>query len=82
MYKSKIELSQEDYWNNVEVVCELCNHKQPATNLSTCDRCGRFVCSDCSEAVCNRQDNPYSYDFLCNACKEELDSVEFNMEEK
>ena len=44
MYKSKIELSQEDYWNDVEVNCELCNTKHKATNLSTCDRCGRFVC--------------------------------------
>lgn len=74
MSKSKIELSQEDYWNDVEVACELCNHKQPATNLSTCDRCGRFVCHNCSEAVINREINSYKYDFLCNECIKELDN--------
>lgn len=80
MDKSKLNISQEDYWNDVEVHCELCNTKHKATDLSTCDRCGRFVCSNCSEAVCNRQDNPYSYDFLCDACKEELDSMKVNLE--
>ena len=80
MDKSKLNISQEDYWNDVEVHCELCNTKHKATDLSTCDRCGRFVCSNCSEVVCNRQDNPYSYDFLCNDCKEELDSMKVNLE--
>ena len=76
MYKSKIELSQEDYWNDVEVSCELCNTKHKATDLSTCDRCGRFVCEDCSEAICNREDNPYKeWDFLCSDCIKELDNM-------
>lgn len=51
MNKSKIELSQEDYWNDVDVYCELCGTKHKSTDLSTCDRCGRFVCDKCSEAV-------------------------------
>lgn len=76
MYKSNLNISQEDYWNDVEVQCELCNHSHKSTDLSTCDRCGRFVCDKCSEAVCNRDNNPYSYDFLCNDCKQELDRKE------
>ena len=74
MNKSKIELSQEDYWNDVEVYCELCNTKHKSTDLSTCDRCGRFVCDRCSEAVINREINPYKYDFLCNECIKELNN--------
>lgn len=41
--------------------------------MSTCERCLRFVCDKCSEAVCNRENNPFSgWDFLCNDCIKEL----------
>ena len=41
--------------------------------MSTCERCLRFVCDDCSEVVSNRENNPFpEWDFLCNDCVKEL----------
>ena len=72
MNKSKIELSQEDYWNDKPSPCEICEKEYPATQLSTCDRCGRYACDKCSEAVVNREVNPFKFDFLCEDCIKEL----------
>ena len=63
-----------NYWNDY-YNCDLCGKRHKFDDMSTCDRCQRFVCANCSEAVVNRLNNPFlGYDFLCNKCKKELDN--------
>ena len=72
MKQATYNLTQEEYWSDKEVPCEICGMIHKATQLSTCDRCGRYVCDKCSEAVVNREENPYGFDFLCRDCIDEL----------
>lgn len=44
--------------------CELCGENHSFYEMSSCDRCQRFICDDCSEAVANRDNNPFGYDFF------------------
>ena len=71
--KSKLDFCKDpEYWNK-SYNCELCGDKHAFTEMSTCERCLRFVCDKCSEAVCNRENNPFpEWDFLCNDCIKEL----------
>lgn len=72
--KSKIQFSQtgNDY-HLKRYDCEICGDNHDFYEMSTCDRCLRFVCDKCSEAVANRENNPFNYDFLCKECIEELE---------
>ena len=65
-------ITQEEYWNDKIIPCEICGKEYKATQLSTCDRCGKYACDKCSEAVVNREVNPFNYDFLCKNCIKEL----------
>lgn len=71
--KSKLDFAKEpDYWNK-SYDCELCGTTHRFDEMSTCERCLRFVCDDCSEVVSNRENNPFpEWDFLCNDCVKEL----------
>lgn len=71
--KSKLDFCKDtEYWKN-SYDCELCGITHKFDEMSTCERCLRFVCDDCSEAVCNRENNQYKgWDFLCNDCIKEL----------
>lgn len=69
--KSKIKF-EGDYWNEY-YDCELCGENHDFYSMSTCERCLRFVCDNCSEAVANRENNPFNYDFLCDDCIKELE---------
>lgn len=73
--KSKYQFSQSgnDYHLR-QYACELCGQVHDFYEMSSCDRCQRFICNNCSEAVVNRENNPYKYDFLCNKCIKELES--------
>ena len=75
-------LTQEEYWNDKITECEICHKKYKATELSTCDRCQKYACSQCSEAVINRDNNPFNYDFLCNECIKELENARRNAKRK
>lgn len=63
-----------EYWEK-SYNCDICKKLYKFDDLSTCDRCGKFVCSNCSEAVVNREVNNFNYDFLCNDCIQELSEV-------
>lgn len=73
--KSKLDFCKDaEYWNN-SYNCELCGTIHKFDEMSTCERCLRFVCDDCSEVVCNRGNNPFKeWDFLCNDCIRELNN--------
>ena len=75
--KSKYQFSQtgNDY-HLKQYACELCGEVHSFYEMSSCDRCQRFVCDKCSEAVANRENNPYNYDLLCEECKKELNNNE------
>ena len=72
--KSNIDFSKEgDYWKK-SYRCELCGEEHSFTEMSTCERCLRFICDNCSEAVANREINPFEeWDFLCGECIEDLE---------
>ena len=72
--KSKIDFTKEgDYWKK-NYNCELCGEEHPFTEMSTCERCLRFICDKCSEAVSNRENNPFKeWDFLCSECIKDLE---------
>ena len=75
MNKSKYQFSQiSNNYDLKQYACELCGEIYSFDEMSTCDRCQRFVCDKCSEAVVNRESNPYNYDFLCEECKKKLDN--------
>ena len=66
-------MKEKEYWKK-EYACELCGEIHHFTEMSTCERCLRFVCDNCSEAVVNREDNPFKeWDFLCEDCKKEIE---------
>lgn len=72
--KSKIEFCKDNEYYKKNYNCELCGTEHHFSEMSTCERCLRFVCDECSEAVINRENNPYTeWEFLCDECKEELD---------
>lgn len=73
--KSKYQFSQfgNDY-HLKQYACELCGKVHGFHDMSTCDRCSRFICDNCSEVVANRGNNPYKFDFLCQQCIKELEN--------
>lgn len=74
--KSKYEFCKDNEYYNKDYACELCGEVHHWSMMSSCERCLRFVCDKCSEAVVNREHNKYKYDFLCNECISELDKTD------
>lgn len=52
--------------------CEICGINLPLTQLIKCDKCGSFVCQNCSDYVEGESYNHNAYEILCINCINDL----------
>lgn len=74
--KQKFKLKNyhlEDYF------CESCGKMFNFYEMSSCDKCGSFICDNCSTVVSNDRikysENKFNFDFLCNKCVKEINEL-------
>ena len=72
MNKSKLNISQQDYWDNVQVQCEICNTKIFEDCEEYCDRCGAVICEQCSHDPRKHGINSMLMNNICTTCLNEL----------